>query len=76
MGHGGSYFDEDRVETRFGESGFTNSYRRMTMQTFLGELLDAGFALERLVEPRAEESARRVDENRYLKGTRTQPHAG
>ncbi|MER6491439.1 class I SAM-dependent methyltransferase [Streptomyces griseorubiginosus] len=69
--HGGSYFDEDRVETRFGDSGATNSYRRMTMQTFLGELLDTGFALERLVEPRATEAARRVDEARYLKTHRT-----
>jgi SAM-dependent methyltransferase len=69
--HGGSYFDENRVETRFGESGLTNSYRRMTMQTFLGELLDAGFALERLVEPRAAESARPVDEARYLKTQQT-----
>jgi len=69
--HGGSYFDEDRVETRFGDSGFTNSHRRMTMQTFLGELLDAGFALERLVEPRAAETARRVDEARYLKTLQT-----
>ncbi|QUC59917.1 class I SAM-dependent methyltransferase [Streptomyces sp. A2-16] len=69
--HGGSYFDEDRVETRFGDSGATHSYRRMTMQTFLGELLEAGFALERFVEPRATEAARRVDESRYLKTHRT-----
>ncbi|MFG2459983.1 class I SAM-dependent methyltransferase [Streptomyces sp. NPDC048523] len=69
--HGGSYFDEDRVETRFGDSGTTHSYRRMTMQTFPGELLDAGFALERFVEPRATEAARRVDESRYLKTHRT-----
>ena len=62
--HGGSYFDEDRVETRFGDSGTTNSHRRMTMQTFLGELLDAGFVLERFVEPRATEAARQVDESR------------
>ncbi|MEU5042278.1 class I SAM-dependent methyltransferase [Streptomyces griseorubiginosus] len=69
--HGGSYFDEDRVEPRFGDSGTTHSYRRMTMQTFLGELLDTGFALERLVEPRATEEARRIDEARYLKTHRT-----
>jgi hypothetical protein len=49
----------------------TNSHRRMTMQTFLGELLDAGFAPERLVEPRAAEFARRVDEERYLKTLQT-----
>jgi SAM-dependent methyltransferase len=69
--HGGSYFDEGRVETRFGDSGATNSYRRMTMQTFLGELLDTGFVLERFVEPRATEAARRVDESRYLKTLQT-----
>ncbi|MFE9968075.1 hypothetical protein [Streptomyces sp. NPDC005525] len=39
----------------------------MTLQTSLSELLDAGFALERLVEPRAAEAARRIDERRYLK---------
>jgi SAM-dependent methyltransferase len=69
--HGGSYFDEDRVETRFGDSGTTNSHRRMTMQTFLGELLDAGYALERFMEPRATEAARHVDESRYLKTLQT-----
>jgi hypothetical protein len=52
----------------------------MTMHTFLGELLDCGFVLERLVEPGTAESARRVDEARYLKtlprveaGTRWSP---
>ncbi|MFF3356786.1 class I SAM-dependent methyltransferase [Streptomyces sp. NPDC002917] len=64
--HGGSYFDEDRIESRLGND-FTISYRRMTLQTFLSELLDAGFALERLVEPRAAKAARRIDERRYLK---------
>ncbi|MEU0210874.1 hypothetical protein ABZ235_15045 [Streptomyces canus] len=43
----------------------------MTMQTFLGELLDAGFALERFVEPRATEAARQVDEVRYRKTLQT-----
>ncbi|WP_330266193.1 class I SAM-dependent methyltransferase [Streptomyces griseorubiginosus] len=69
--HGGSYFDEDRVVTRFGDSGATNSYRRMTMQTFLNELLDTGLVLERLVEPRATEAARQVDEARYRKTHQT-----
>ncbi|MFF7987589.1 hypothetical protein ACFZDK_52530 [Streptomyces sp. NPDC007901] len=71
MWHGGCHFDEDRVEARFGTNGFTNAHPRMTMQTFLGELLDAGFALERLVGPRAAQSVRRVDEERYLKTHQT-----
>ncbi|MFE2750563.1 class I SAM-dependent methyltransferase [Actinosynnema sp. NPDC059335] len=68
--HGGSYFDEERVEATVGD-GLTINYRRMTLQTFLNELLDAGFALERVAEPRAAEEARRVDERRYLKTQRT-----
>lgn len=50
----------------------TISYRRMTLQTFLNELLDAGVALERVVEPEATEEARRIDERRFLK-TRQMP---
>ncbi|ROP34928.1 class I SAM-dependent methyltransferase [Saccharothrix texasensis] len=68
--HGGSYFDEGRVESSVGD-GFTISYRRMTLQTFLNELLDAGFTLERVVEPQATEEARHVDERRYLKTRQT-----
>ncbi|MFF9899036.1 class I SAM-dependent methyltransferase [Streptomyces longispororuber] len=67
---GGSYFSGDRVELPFG-SGVLR-YRRMTLETFLGELLGAGFVLEELVEPRATEEARRVDPRRYDK-THTQP---
>lgn len=68
--HGGSYFDEDRVESTVGD-GFTVSYRRLTLQTLLNELLDAGFALERVAEPRAAEEARHIDERRYLKTQQT-----
>ncbi|MFT7841773.1 methyltransferase domain-containing protein [Saccharothrix sp. BKS2] len=68
--HGGSYFDEERVESSVGD-GLTISYRRMTLQTFLNELLDAGFTLERVAEPRAVEAARHIDERRYLKTRQT-----
>ncbi|GAA2401532.1 hypothetical protein GCM10010420_30490 [Streptomyces glaucosporus] len=64
MWAGGSYFSDERVDLPFGE-GFAITYRRMTVETFLGELLDAGFVLERLVEPRAAEEARRIDPERY-----------
>ena len=68
--HGGSYFDEGRVVSTVGD-GFTISYRRMTLETLLNELLDVGFALERVAEPRAGEEARRVDERQYLKTQQT-----
>jgi SAM-dependent methyltransferase len=61
---GGSYFDEERVEAQFG-GRFTHTYWRMTLESFLGELLSAGFTLERLVEPRATEEARHIDPRRF-----------
>ena len=63
---GGSYFDEERVDARMGDR-FTHSYWRITLETFLGELLGAGFTLEQLVEPRATEEARHVDPRRFEK---------
>lgn len=68
---GDSYFTDERVELPIGE-GFAISYWRMTLEQFLGELLGAGFVLERLVEPRATEAARLVDPRRYDK-THSQP---
>ncbi|WP_203433366.1 class I SAM-dependent methyltransferase [Jiangella asiatica] len=61
---GGSYFADDRVEFPSGD-GPTINYWRMTLQTFLGEFLGAGFVLEELVEPRATEEARLTDPRRY-----------
>ena len=63
---GGSYFADERVELPFGNE-FSISYRRMPLEQFLGELLGAGFVLEALVEPRATEEAREVDQRRYDK---------
>ncbi|WP_327312403.1 class I SAM-dependent methyltransferase [Streptomyces sp. NBC_01235] len=67
---GGSYFAEDRVALPFG-TGHALSYRRMTLETFLGELLGAGYVLEELVEPRATEEGKAVDSRRYDKTHRT-----
>ncbi|MBA4861352.1 class I SAM-dependent methyltransferase [Streptomyces sp. PSKA54] len=69
---GGSYFADERVEAPI-DGGFTISYRRMTLEKFLGELLGAGFVLEQLVEPRAMEEAREIDPRRYEK-THTVPY--
>jgi SAM-dependent methyltransferase len=62
---GGSYFAEERIEARWSGSRFTHTYWRMTLESFLGELLSAGFTLERLVEPRATEEARHIDPRRF-----------
>ncbi|MEU2284205.1 class I SAM-dependent methyltransferase [Streptomyces sp. NPDC013178] len=67
---GGSYFADDRVTLPFG-SGYAITYRRMTLETFLGELLGAGYVLEELAEPRATEEARLLDPGRYEKTHRT-----
>ena len=69
---GGSYFAEERVEAKWSGGPFTHSYWRMTLETFLAEVLGAGFALDRLVEPRATEAARQLDPHRYDK-THTTP---
>jgi hypothetical protein len=39
----------------------------MTLETFVGELLDSGFVLERLIEPRPTPALRDVDEVVYAK---------
>jgi SAM-dependent methyltransferase len=69
---GGSYFAEERIEARWSGSRFTHTYWRMTLESFLGELLSAGFTLERLVEPRATEEARHIDPRRF-DNTQTTP---
>ncbi|MFI9542483.1 class I SAM-dependent methyltransferase [Streptomyces sp. NPDC052016] len=61
---GGSYFADDRVSLPFGND-HALTYRRMTLETFLGELLGAGYVLEELAEPRAVEEGRLVDPGKY-----------
>ncbi|MDG4767657.1 class I SAM-dependent methyltransferase [Solwaraspora sp. WMMD406] len=64
---GGSYFTDDWVDLPLAGGALSIRYQRMTLETFLGELLDAGFSLERLVEPRPVPSLRDVDEAAYHK---------
>lgn len=56
---GGSYFDERWVTRSFGEA--TMEYQLMTMSTLLNEVADAGFVLERMVEPQPTEALRAAD---------------
>ncbi len=59
------------MELAFGDA-FALSYRRTTLEVFLGELLGAGSVLEEPVEPRATEDARLTDPQPY-DTTHTQP---
>ena len=60
---GGSYYDESWVDFPFGPGSLR--FQRMTLEMLLGELLDAGFSLERLVEPRPGVELRDIDEAAY-----------
>ncbi|HCS60973.1 MAG TPA: class I SAM-dependent methyltransferase, partial [Microbacterium sp.] len=64
---GGSYFDERWVTRSFGEA--TMEYQLMTMSTLLNEIADAGFVLERLLEPQPVEELRAVDAEQFEKWT-------
>ena len=70
---GGSYFADDWVDLSLAGGQMSIHYQRMTLETFLGELLDAGLRLERLVEPRPVPSLRDVDEAAYHKLCRRRP---
>ena len=64
---GGSYYEGGRVEAPIGGpgNGFSISFERMTVEQFVNELLDGGFVLERLLEPRPSAALRDVDPARF-----------
>lgn len=62
---GGSYYDEPWVDTAFGAGSI--HFQRMTLETFLGELLEAGFILEALIEPRPGIELLAIDEVAYAR---------
>lgn len=62
---GGSYYDEAWVDLQLGSGSI--HFQRATLETFLGELLDAGFVLERLVEPRPLAELQKIDEVAYAR---------
>ncbi|MGN9841500.1 class I SAM-dependent methyltransferase [Nonomuraea sp. H19] len=64
---GGSYFSHDWRDLPLGDSGLSIHYQRMPLETFLGELLAAGFLLEQLIEPRPTTNLRDIDEAAYDK---------
>jgi len=64
---GGSYYAEDWVDLPVAGGAFSIHYQRMPLETFLAELLDSGFVLERLVEPRPTPALRDLDETAFSK---------
>lgn len=58
-----SYFSEEWVDLPFNEHSIR--FQRMSLETFIGEVLAAGFVLERLVEPRPVPALRDIDPARY-----------
>ncbi|MBB4944023.1 SAM-dependent methyltransferase [Streptosporangium album] len=68
---GGSYYADDWVDLSLGGGPFSIRFQRMPLETFLGELLAAGFGLERLLEPRPVPGLREIDEAAHDKLHRT-----
>jgi 2-polyprenyl-3-methyl-5-hydroxy-6-metoxy-1,4-benzoquinol methylase len=62
---GGSYYDEFWVDLPFGPESI--HFQRTTLETFLGELLGAGFMLETLVEPRPGIELQTIDAAAYAR---------
>ncbi|MEV0165197.1 class I SAM-dependent methyltransferase [Nonomuraea fuscirosea] len=64
---GGSYFSHEWSDLVLAGGEHSIHYQRMPLETFLGELLAAGFVLEQLVEPRPTAALREFDEAAYDK---------
>ncbi|MCG5219492.1 class I SAM-dependent methyltransferase [Streptosporangium sp. KLBMP 9127] len=64
---GGSYFAHEWSELPVADGELSIRYERVPLETFLGELLDAGFALERLIEPRPAAGLQEIDDAAYAK---------
>jgi SAM-dependent methyltransferase len=62
--HGGSYFDVRVVEETWSK-GWAVRYWLAPLQTTCEEIYEAGFLIERLVEPRAAPEAAAIDPERY-----------
>ncbi|NYH82538.1 Methyltransferase domain-containing protein [Actinopolymorpha cephalotaxi] len=58
---GGSYYAVEKVDRPVAKGRWRTHYWRMPLETFLGELLGAGFVLERLVEPRPVPELQKLD---------------
>ncbi|MEV0150724.1 MULTISPECIES: class I SAM-dependent methyltransferase [unclassified Nonomuraea] len=64
---GGSYYSHEWSELPVANGTMSIHYQRMPLETFLGELLAAGFVLEQLVEPRPTSDLEEIDASAYDK---------
>jgi len=66
---GGSYYEGGRVDAPIGGpgSGHSINFERMTVERFVNEVLDGGFVLERLLEPRPAAALRDVDPEAFAR---------
>ncbi|MEU5153079.1 methyltransferase domain-containing protein [Glycomyces sp. NPDC021274] len=64
---GDSYFSESWVDLHVRDGVPPIHFQRMTVEALLGELLDAGFTLERLVEPRPVPELEAIDPEAFAK---------
>ncbi|MFG1941456.1 class I SAM-dependent methyltransferase [Nonomuraea sp. NPDC048826] len=62
---GGSYFSHDWSDLAVAGGKHSLHYQRMPLETFISELLAAGFVLEQLIEPRPTAALRKIDEATY-----------
>ena len=62
---GDPYFSREWVELKMRDGKHSFRYQRMSLETILGELLSAGFVLERLVESRPDEALRARNQAAY-----------
>jgi SAM-dependent methyltransferase len=62
---GRSYFSRDWVDRPFGRTGSSIRYQLMPMEDIIGELLDAGFLLRQLREPRPTAPLMQIDPERF-----------
>lgn len=62
---GGDYFSTDWVQMTMRDGRHAIRYQRLTLETLVGELLTAGFVLERLVESRPDETLREKNPEAY-----------
>jgi len=64
---GGSYFASDRVEAIFDQRGsrWSVPFWRIPLSSLIDEILQAGFAIERLVEPAVPAASADIDPRLY-----------
>jgi len=66
---GGSYFESRWIERPMGERGDVMRFQRAPMSVWVNELLEAGFVLERMVEPQPNPKLGELNPEKYQRLT-------